>query len=62
MYLMKPKACLRCGAKFKPDKLLRDPSKNLCPYCDSVHFGEPDAKWLPSLKGDDIDAKGFHRI
>ena len=59
---MKQKSCIKCRAKFKPDKLLRDPSKDHCPYCDSVRFGESDLKWLPSLKGDDIDQKGFHRI
>lgn len=59
---MKPKACIKCGERFKPDRQLKDPAKNLCPYCDVVYFGEPDSKWLPSLKGDDIDSKGFQKI
>ena len=62
MWVMKHKACIKCGDRFKPDRKLKDPAQNLCPYCDAVHFGEPDSKWLPSLKGDDIDTKGFHRI
>ena len=44
------------------NKDLNDPGKNHCPYCDAVHFGEKDEKWLPSLKGDDIKLKGFHKV
>lgn len=59
---MKQKSCIKCGERFKPDKDLRDRAKRYCPYCDAVHCGEPNSRWLPSLKGDDINAKGFQKI
>ena len=53
--------CIVCKDEFKSKKELKKDDR-YCGYCETVHRGEPDTKWLPSIKGDDIDRKGFHKI
>ena len=53
--------CKVCNHKFDSDEEL---SKDMryCGYCEAVHLGEPDPSWLPSIKGDDINIKGFRKL
>jgi len=52
--------CKVCGDDFKSEKQLKKEDR-YCGYCEAVHKGIPDASWLPSIKGDDIDLKGFRK-
>jgi len=54
--------CRYCGDDFTSKEKIKSIDYQLCPYCYAVKHGEPDAKWLPSVKGDEVDRKGFHKI
>lgn len=58
----KIKTCMKCGDEFKPDIMLKDTWFRYCPYCDVVETSEPDKKWLPSIKSDEIKGGGFHKV
>lgn len=65
--------CLQCKINILGKKCLycddpidkqgeEEPQSYYCGYCETVKLGKPDTRWLPSIKGDDIDRKGFHKI
>ena len=53
--------CKVCGDDFKSDEELSE-NMRYCGYCAAVHLGDPDPSWLPSIKRDEIDEKGFHKL
>ena len=59
---MKRYKCRNCGDEFDSKKRIKDPDYQLCPYCYCVKHGEPDASWIPGIKDDDIDRRGFQRL
>jgi len=55
-------ACDYCGDAYISNVEVKDSTRRYCPYCYAVKLGIPDPSWLPSIKKDDIDKKGFHKI
>jgi hypothetical protein len=53
--------CRVCNDEFESKAKLKKDDR-YCGYCEAVHKGEPDARWLPSVKQDEIEKKGFHKI
>ena len=53
--------CRVCDDEFESKEKLK-PDDRYCGYCEAVHKGEPDAKWLPSVDREEIDRKGVHKL
>lgn len=43
--------CMNCGEAFTSPVEIKNIAKQLCPYCFTVHCGEPDEKWPPTIGG-----------
>ena len=54
--------CLNCNESFISEHKIKDTIHQLCPYCHVVKFGEPDIEWIPSVKRDDLERQGFHKV
>ena len=54
------KRCLHCNDAIAETEK-EEPWNYYCGYCESVYLGKPDATWLPSVRKDEIEKKGFHR-
>ena len=61
---MKTYICIHCNDEYEPqtEKEKRaSVSQRYCPYCQVVLNSDPDPTWLPSVRKDEIEKKGFHK-
>ena len=55
------KKCLYCDDPI--EKVGKgEPWNYYCGYCESVKLGEPDSKWLPGAKEDELKSKGYQKV
>ena len=54
------KKCLHCEESIAKEGK-EEPWNYYCGYCEAVYLGQPDSAWLPSVKKDEIEKRGFHK-